>query len=189
MIHTYFACFIIKSKLVWLFITFEHRHCHLQTRMLLTSMIHTLPTFQCLKQYISFEVMEGAYDVSCPDPSCISQVTCNLHCNNSCDSSSVVPIAFFYFPIPFLLSLSGDTQSEPDGGFDRQTVDGEASDIQTKHRQVSRHLPVIFSDQSDVGSLHVIRIISPITGCWLLITQYSPEKLLSAPSHNFVTRT
>ena len=101
----------------------------------------------------------------------------------------VVPIAFFYFPIPFLLSLSGDTQSEPDGGFDRQTVDGEASDIQTKHRQVSRHLPVIFSDQSDVGSLHVIRIISPITGCWLLITQYSPEKLLSAPSHNFVTRT
>ena len=29
---------------------------------------------QCLKQYISFEVMEGAYDVSCPDPSCATQV-------------------------------------------------------------------------------------------------------------------
>jgi len=27
----------------------------------------------CLKQYISFEVMEGAYDVSCPDPNCASQ--------------------------------------------------------------------------------------------------------------------
>lgn len=27
----------------------------------------------CLKQYISFEVMEGAYDVTCPDPSCATQ--------------------------------------------------------------------------------------------------------------------
>ena len=28
-----------------------------------------------MKQYISFEVMEGAYDVSCPDPSCATQVS------------------------------------------------------------------------------------------------------------------
>jgi len=28
---------------------------------------------ECLKQYISFEVMEGAYDVSCPDPNCVTQ--------------------------------------------------------------------------------------------------------------------
>ena len=110
--------------------------------MFLTSTINTSPTFQCLKQYISFEVMEGAYDVSCPDPSCISQVTCIVFNNsNSCDSIS--PHSLTYTSLLFSLSLSGDTQSEPDGGFDRQTVDGEASDIQTKHRQVSHHLPVI----------------------------------------------
>ena len=28
---------------------------------------------ECLKQYISFEVMEGANNVSCPDPNCVTQ--------------------------------------------------------------------------------------------------------------------
>ena len=26
-----------------------------------------------MQQYIAFEVMEGAYDISCPDPACPSQ--------------------------------------------------------------------------------------------------------------------
>ena len=26
--------------------------------------------FQCLIQYISFEIMAGAYEISCPDPAC-----------------------------------------------------------------------------------------------------------------------
>lgn len=31
----------------------------------------------CLRQYITFEVMEGAYDISCPDPNCPSQGVLN----------------------------------------------------------------------------------------------------------------
>ena len=27
-----------------------------------------------MQQYITFEVMEGAYDISCPDPDCPTQV-------------------------------------------------------------------------------------------------------------------
>jgi hypothetical protein len=38
----------------------------------------TLPLFQCMQQYITFEVMEGAYDISCPDPECSSQVWCYI---------------------------------------------------------------------------------------------------------------
>ena len=29
--------------------------------------------FQCMYQYISFEIMEGAYELSCPDPECDKQ--------------------------------------------------------------------------------------------------------------------
>ena len=35
--------------------------------------------FQCLRQYITFEVMEGAYDISCPDPHCPTQVSNTPH--------------------------------------------------------------------------------------------------------------
>ena len=27
-------------------------------------------SFQCMAQYITFEVMSGSYDISCPDPDC-----------------------------------------------------------------------------------------------------------------------
>ena len=37
---------------------------------------------QCLRQYITFEVMEGAYDISCPDPNCPSQVGNEEHFSN-----------------------------------------------------------------------------------------------------------
>jgi len=33
----------------------------------------------CMQQYISFEVMEGAYDISCPDPDCPNQGVMNQH--------------------------------------------------------------------------------------------------------------
>merc|ERR1719225_1612633 len=32
---------------------------------------------ECLRQYITFEVMEGAYDISCPDPHCPTQGVLN----------------------------------------------------------------------------------------------------------------
>jgi len=33
----------------------------------------------CMQQYITFEVMEGAYDISCPDPECSTQSVLNQH--------------------------------------------------------------------------------------------------------------
>jgi len=33
----------------------------------------------CMQQYITFEVMEGAYDISCPDPECPTQGVLNQH--------------------------------------------------------------------------------------------------------------
>jgi len=33
----------------------------------------------CMQQYITFEVMEGAYDISCPDPDCPTQGVLNQH--------------------------------------------------------------------------------------------------------------
>ena len=30
-------------------------------------------SFQCMSQYITFEVMEGAYEISCPDQECEKQ--------------------------------------------------------------------------------------------------------------------
>ncbi len=30
-------------------------------------------SFQCMVQYLTFEIMEGAYEISCPDPACEKQ--------------------------------------------------------------------------------------------------------------------
>ena len=35
--------------------------------------------FQCLIQYISFEIMAGAYEISCPDPACEKDGVFQLH--------------------------------------------------------------------------------------------------------------
>ena len=35
--------------------------------------IRFLSPFQCLSQYVSFEIMAGAYDISCPDSECEKQ--------------------------------------------------------------------------------------------------------------------
>ena len=34
--------------------------------------------FQCLHQYLSFEIMAGAYDISCPDSQCEKEGIFNL---------------------------------------------------------------------------------------------------------------
>jgi len=34
---------------------------------------------ECMQQYIAFEVMEGAYDISCPDPDCPTQGVLSQH--------------------------------------------------------------------------------------------------------------
>lgn len=115
----------------------------------------------------------------------------NLHCIVTTATAVIllVPILLliphYYFHCRYQGILS---QNQMEALTDKQLME--------KHRTFRLNTgkcPVIFlsssSDQSDVCSPHVIRIISPITGCWLLIAQYSPEKLLSAPSHNLVTRT
>ena len=38
-----------------------------------------LSVLQCMQQYIAFEVMEGAYDISCPDPDCPTQGVLSQH--------------------------------------------------------------------------------------------------------------
>ena len=38
-----------------------------------------LSLLQCMQQYIAFEVMEGAYDISCPDPDCPTQGVLSQH--------------------------------------------------------------------------------------------------------------
>ena len=75
--------------------------------------------FQCLRQYITFEVMEGAYDISCPDPNCPTQVS------NSRHSHENSKITF----------NSGSLEPDPDGNFNRQTLDGKTPDFPLKYRQ------------------------------------------------------
>ena len=75
--------------------------------------------FQCLRQYITFEVMEGAYDISCPDPNCPTQVSNSLH--------SLVNSKITF--------NSGSLEPDPDGNFNRQTLDGKTPDFPFKHRQ------------------------------------------------------
>ena len=75
--------------------------------------------FQCLRQYITFEVMEGAYDISCPDPHCPTQVSNSLH---SLGNSKIT-------------FNSGSLEPDPDGNFNRQTLDGKTPNFPLKHRQ------------------------------------------------------
>ena len=74
--------------------------------------------FQCLRQYITFEVMEGAYDISCPDPNCPTQVSNSLH--------SLVNSKITF--------NSGSLEPDPDGNFNRQTLDGKTPNFPLKHR-------------------------------------------------------
>ena len=41
--------------------------------------VRKISLLQCMQQYITFEVMEGAYDISCPDPDCPVQGVLNQH--------------------------------------------------------------------------------------------------------------
>ena len=75
--------------------------------------------FQCLRQYITFEVMEGAYDISCPDPNCPTQVSNSRH---SLENSKIT-------------FNSGSLEPDPDGNFNRQTLDGKTPDFPFKYRQ------------------------------------------------------
>ena len=47
--------------------------------MLSKYLYHQYSVFQCLIQYISFEIMAGAYEISCPDPACEKDGVFQLH--------------------------------------------------------------------------------------------------------------
>ena len=72
-----------------------------------------------MQQYITFEVMEGAYDISCPDPDCPTQVIITI---TIIDITTIITMSLI-ITVQHLVSQGVLTQHQMERLTDKELLD------------------------------------------------------------------